>query len=152
MDIASKIRKARPEDEKRIREIAEISYSIYLDRMDRKPFPMLDDYAAHIANGAIFVLEDEEGIKGYVVLFPAEDGSLLLDNVAVDNNCQKRGYGRALINFAEEEARRRKLNAVTLYTNEAMRENLVWYPRLGFIETGRHEDKGYNRVYFSKKV
>lgn len=95
MTASWRIRKAIPQDEKRIRDIADASYSIYLERMDRKPFPMLDDYATHIVNGTIFVLEDDKDIQGYVVLLPAEDGTLLLDNVAVDANCQKRGYGRA---------------------------------------------------------
>lgn len=146
------IRRAVPEDERRIREIADSSYSLYLDRMDRKPFPMLDDYTAHIANGTIFVLEENCVICGYVVFLAGEANTLLLDNIAVDTSFQKRGYGRALVRFAEEEGRRRKLDAITLYTNEAMAENLKWYPKLGFQETGRRLDKGYKRVFFRKDL
>jgi GNAT superfamily N-acetyltransferase len=39
------------------------------------------------------------------VLIP-ETGTMLLDNVAVSPNAQGKGYGRRLIAFAEEEARR----------------------------------------------
>lgn len=146
------IRKAVPEDEKRIREIAQSSYAIYLDRMALKPFPMLDDYAVHIDNGTIYVLEARGNIKGYMVLLDNGENCLLIDNLAVDDSCQKRGYGRALMNFAEEEARRRKAKYIELYTNEAMHENLAWYARMGYIETDRRKDKGYSRVFFRKNV
>ena len=42
--------------------------------------------------------------------------------------------------------------AVTLYTNEAMVENLQLYPRLGYVETGRGVEEGYRRVYFEKRL
>ena len=38
---ASSIRKALPQDEKAIREIAEAAYGIYLERMDKKPAPKI---------------------------------------------------------------------------------------------------------------
>jgi ribosomal protein S18 acetylase RimI-like enzyme len=57
-----------------------------------------------------------------------------------------------LIAFAEDHARELGLDAVTLYTNEAMTENLRLYPALGFVETGRRVEDGYRRVYFRKTV
>ena len=152
-DVVGQIRRARAEDAERVRQIAEASFAIYLPRMDRKPFPMLDDYDAHIARGSVFVLEEEAGaIAGYAVLLPGDDASLLMDVIAIDPACQKRGFGRMLMAFAESEALRRGLCAVSLYTNAAMTENLDWYPRLGYQETGRKKDKGYYRVYFRKSL
>lgn len=37
-------------------------------------------------------------------------------------------------------------------TNAAMTENLVFYPRLGYVEVDRGVDDGYDRVYFTKDV
>jgi hypothetical protein len=53
---------------------------------------------------------------------------------------------------AEDEARRLGFSEMRLYTNEKMTENLVMYPRLGWKETGRGVQSGYDRVFFSKKV
>jgi hypothetical protein len=46
-----------------------------------------------------------------------------------------------------EEARRLGLSALSLYTNAAMSENLAVYAHLGFVETHRVVERGYNRVY-----
>ena len=146
------IRKAEQVDRAVMENIAQAAYALYVPRMDRKPFPMLDDYGAHIAAGAAYVLEDGDGIRGYIVLLPADDGALLLDNVAVDPSAQKCGYGRKLLEFAEAVARERGLGRIILYTNEAMRENLSWYPKMGYAVTGHVEEKGYKRVYFEKKI
>jgi GNAT superfamily N-acetyltransferase len=62
------------------------------------------------------------------------------------------GYGKKLIQFVEETALRQGLNAVELYTNEAMSENLAMYPKLGYVETERKEQDGYKRVFFRKSL
>ena len=146
------VRKAEKADQHAIEKIAEAAYALYVPRMDKKPFPMLDDYGAHIANGSAFVLEDDGHIRGYIILLPADDGALLLDNVAIDPGAQKCGYGKKLLDFAEAVARERGLGRIILYTNEAMRENLAWYPKMGYSVTGHVAEKGYRRVYFEKKV
>jgi hypothetical protein len=46
----------------------------------------------------------------------------------------------------------RGVTEVRLYTNEAMTENLSFYPRHGYRETGRAVQDGFRRVYFSKTV
>ena len=70
---ASSIRKALPQDEKAIREIAEAAYGIYLERMDKKPAPMLEDYAARIAAGQAYALDDGKCVQAFMVLVP-QDG------------------------------------------------------------------------------
>lgn len=52
----------------------------------------------------------------------------------------------------EAAARQAGLAAVDLYTNEMMAENLAIYPRLGYAETGRRREDGFNRVFFSKSL
>jgi hypothetical protein len=44
-------------------------------------------------------------------------------------------------------AKRRRLPALRLYTNAAMTENLSIYAHIGFVETHRAVEKGFNRVY-----
>lgn len=146
------IRTAEPRDLPAIEAIAQAAYALYVPRMDRKPFPMLDDYGAHIASGTAHVLEEAGRIRGYIILLPAADGALLLDNVGIHPAAQKRGYGKKLLDFAEAVARARGLGRIVLYTNEIMRENLAWYPKLGYTVTDHVTEKGYRRVYFEKRL
>lgn len=142
-----------PQDENAMREIAEAAYSIYLDRMDNKPFPMLlEDYAARIAAGQAYVLDDGNGVQAYMVLVPQDDDAMLLDNIAVRPQCQNSGYGRVLMSWAEYVARDQGKKWIILYTNEAMRENLDWYPRLGYVDYEHKIENGYKRVYFRKRL
>jgi hypothetical protein len=48
--------------------------------------------------------------------------------------------------------RRLRLPEIRLYTNEAMTENLAYYPRRGYTETHRAAEDGFNRVFFRKPV
>lgn len=144
------IRPARPEDASAIRRLVQDAYSHYIARMGKPPGPMLDDYDRRITDRQAWVLEDADQLAGVLVLEDAGDDTLLLDNVAVAPSSQGKGYGRALIAFAETEARRRGMRQVRLYTNVVMTENLALYLRFGFHETGRVSEKGYERVYMAK--
>lgn len=146
------IRLAKPEDQARIEIIADDAYTLYLDRMDKKPFPMLDDYKTHIEAKHVYVLEDAEQIVGYIVLIPEDGKTLLLDNIGVSPCFQKKGYGKKLMFFAEKWAKEHGCTSIILYTNIVMRENLVYYPKLGYAETHRIQEKGYSRVYLKKEV
>lgn len=146
------IRKACLEDIAKINAIAQASFAIYLQMMAQKPYPMLDDYQKRINNGQAYVLQTEGEIAAYVVLLSEDGKILLLDAIAVAPRFQKKGFGIALMNFAEEEARRLNLAAVRLHTNEVMTENISWYKKLGYREIDRRKDKGYQRVFFEKWV
>ena len=52
--------------------------------------------------------------------------------------------------FSEDEARRQGYGVVVLYTNEVMVENLALYRHLGYVETERRENGGYQRIYMRK--
>jgi ribosomal protein S18 acetylase RimI-like enzyme len=84
-------------------------------------------------------------VIGFVILI-AQPGYLLLDNVAVRPDVQCRGIGTRLLDLAEDHARNLHLGEVRLYTNEAMTENLSYYPRHGYVETHRAEQDGFRRV------
>ncbi|KAK8022427.1 hypothetical protein PG993_013194 [Apiospora rasikravindrae] len=76
--------------------------------------------------------------------------ALKINNLVVDPDSQGKGYGRVLMGFAEELARTRGLNKLTLFTNVMMWENVGLYAKLGFTETERKVEDGYERVYFEK--
>jgi ribosomal protein S18 acetylase RimI-like enzyme len=60
--------------------------------------------------------------------------------------------GARLLDLAEDHARSLHLGEVRLYTNEAMTENLSYYPRQGYAETHRAEPDGSRRAYFRKPL
>jgi ribosomal protein S18 acetylase RimI-like enzyme len=145
------IRLAQPQDLPAIERIVHDAYVKYADRIGKKPGPMLDDYRARVAEQSVWVMDDGDAVMGLVVLLQ-EDDHVLLDNVAVDPSSQGRGVGRALMAFAEEEARRRGFREIRLYTHQLMHENVALYPHLGYEETGRGEQAGYARVFFRKRL
>jgi len=145
------IRPARADEAEWARALVRRAYALYVPRMGKEPAPMLADYAALIEAGEVQVLVESGKPVALVVLRPDED-ALFIENIAVDPAIQRKGYGRALLAFAERDARRLGLTALRLYTNAAMTENLTYYPRLGFRETDRREEDGYKRVFFEKRV
>jgi len=145
------IRLAQPDEADVVRDVVHAAYRHYITRIGKPPGPMLDDYARRIIDGQAWVLEDAGGIRGILVLEEAPDG-FLLDNIAVLPDGQGKGYGRALLEFAEAEARRRGFGEIRLYTHEMMTENIALYARIGFVETHRISEKGYDRVYMSKQL
>jgi GNAT superfamily N-acetyltransferase len=142
------IRLADAADHAAIVALVHEAYAVYVPRIGRPPAPMLEDYGALIAEGRVHVLEDETSIA---VLIP-EAHAMLLDNVAVKVAAQGRGYGHALIAFAEATARAADYATIRLITNERMTENLAHYPSLGYVETHRNEEDGLRRVHFAKQL
>ena len=62
---------------------------------------------------------------------------LLVYSIAVKPDAQRKGYGIALINFADQRAIALGLREIRLYTNERMEGNLRLYRRHGFVEVSK---------------
>jgi GNAT superfamily N-acetyltransferase len=129
--------------------LVKAAYARYLPRMDRPPAPMVRDHAAVIAAGGTWVTGAP--ITGVITLQPEGD-CLLIENVAVHPAAQGSGVGRALMAFAEQEAARRGLGRLVLYTNAVMTENQAIYRHLGYVETSRRTEDGYQRVFMEKRL
>lgn len=145
------IRRAQPAEAPALRALVRAAYAHYVPRIGLEPLPMVDDYAARIAAQQAWVLEREGRMDGVLVLEDTEAG-LLLDNIAVTESARGEGHGRAMIAFAEAEARRRGHPCLWLYTNEKMTENIALYKRLGFAETRREEKSGRRTVIMEKPL
>ncbi len=112
---------------------------------------MTADYAQAVRERQVWTAIEDRQIVGFAVLI-AKPGYLLLENVALLPAAQGRGIGARLLRLAEDHARRPRLSEIRLYTNEAMTENLAYYPRHGYAETHRAEQDGYRRVFFRKSI
>lgn len=112
---------------------------------------MLADYAELLDTSRVWVIEQQGEIVA-VLVTRAQPDHLLLDIIAVAATARGGGLGRILLERADDDAREQGLPEVRLCTNEAMTENLEFYPRRGFHETSRGVEDGYHRVFFAKTV
>ncbi len=151
MDAGPGIRIAQPSDAVAIKRCVEAAYQHYIARMGKPPGPMVDDYANVIEQHGAFVVEENGEIVGVLVLIQTESG-MLLDNVAVHPEHQGKGLGRRLLELAESETRNEGYAYLDLYTHECMTENIEMYKRIGYVETERKSEHGYNRVYMQKAL
>jgi ribosomal protein S18 acetylase RimI-like enzyme len=146
-----RIRAATAADVPAIANIVDQAYRHYIARIGKPPGPMLDDYAARVSEGTVWVLEDGAVIAAIIVLLPTSN-YLLLDNIAVAPAHQGLGLGRQLLAFAEAEALRRGYREIRLYTHQTMVENQRLYSSIGYEETGRGTEAGYDRVFMRKRL
>ena len=99
----------------------------------------------------VFVL-CEPDVVGVLVLRPADGDALMVENVAVDPDSQGNGFGPALLEFADRQARERGVQELRLYTHELMTSNIELYRRLGWTEYDRVPSNGFARVFMRKRV
>ena len=143
------LRRATAADLPAIKALIDAAYARYLTRMDKPPGPMLRDYGPSLEAGTTWVTGSP--ITAVLTLYPT-DNCLLIENIAVHPSAQGRGLGRALMSFAEQEAARRGLTRMALYTHEVMTENQAIYARLGYTEVERRAEDGYRRIYMEKRL
>ena len=129
------VRMAEPADRAAIEEIVEAAYQPWVRTIGVRPAPLDADYSVLISRGQVFVSGVGEP-TGVIVLVPEPD-VLLIENVAVRPDRQGEGIGRALLAFAETQARGSGRSAVRLYTHSAMASNVALYVRLGYVVTHR---------------
>ncbi|GAX07206.1 GNAT family acetyltransferase [Secundilactobacillus pentosiphilus] len=127
------------------------AFSKYLTRMDRKPAPMLKNYADYIANDWVYILNYDHQFAGLIALIN-EPAYVHLDTVAVVPAFQGKSLGKHLLQFAKIFAKQHGQREIRLLTNEKMTENIAIYKHLGYVEYDRRLDAGYHRVYFKKEL
>ncbi len=145
------VRRADASDVGALAALAREAYEVYVPRIGRPPAPMTADYAEAVRTGLTWAAVRDGVLVGLLVLVVRPD-HLLLENVAVLPSAQGSGVGARLLAFAEEQARELGPEEIRLYTNEAMTENLAYYPRHGYVETHRAEQDGFRRVFFRTRL
>jgi ribosomal protein S18 acetylase RimI-like enzyme len=147
----SSVRPAFPEDAASVRACVVAAFTHYIERIGKPPAPMLLDFEAEIQAHHVWILSDKEGVVGALVQYETDLG-FYIDTVAVLPSSQGMGVGRALLQFAEQEAMRRGHQSIYLCTNSRMTENQVFYPRIGYVEYERKTEAGYDRVFYRKHL
>ena len=98
---------------------------------------MVDRY---LDAGHLFVLREEgttgmDGVVGEIVLFPLDGGVCEIKSLAVMPEHQKKGFGRALVEFAAETCPP-PFHTLLVGTGESP-ATLGFYKKCGFCECGR---------------
>jgi ribosomal protein S18 acetylase RimI-like enzyme len=149
--------RAREEDIPKIKAITNSAYAKYVDRIGKPPAPMTTDWRAMLQSQSheVWTLRktpDDELVGAIVLQGDRTHGALKINNVVVEPAFQGRGYGKLLLDFAEQAARTKRLRKMSLFTNVLMYENMRLYPKLGFTEVERKHEDGYDRVYYIKEL
>ncbi len=145
------IRKATIVDLPFIKDCARKAYTRYLERMDRKPAPMVANFKQQISEGIVTVASQNNRLTGFIVFYTRLD-YMHLENVAVLPEFAGIGIGKALLLHVEQATREAQKQRIELYTNEVMHENFGLYEHLGYKEIERKEESGFRRVFFSKVI
>jgi len=134
--MTTTIEPASPDD---VAAILEIERAAFSDPWSARSFEEV------LAHGAVFFVcarRDGTAVAGYVVAwFAADEGEIA--NLAVDPNAWGAGVGRALLDAALDEARRRETSAVYLEVRDSNDRARRLYRSRGFEEVGRR--RGYYR-------
>lgn len=147
------ILRAQTPDIPPIQRITTAAYTKYITRIGKPPAPMTANYTTLLTTHDVFVLRPSEHdlLVGSIVL-RAEGSKMHVNNLVVDPDAQGRGYGRILLNCAEDWARMKGCEEMALFTNVKMFENFGLYAKMGYEEVERRTENGFERVYFRKRL
>jgi GNAT superfamily N-acetyltransferase len=149
--VSPVIREASVTDASAVKACVVAAFEIYTERIGKPPGPMLLDFPTEIEARHVWLAESHGEVIGVLVQYETQHG-FYIDTVAVDPDHQGTGVGKALLQFAEQEAIRRGYGSIYLCTNVKMTENQTFYPRIGYIEYERKLDGGYDRIFYRKQL
>lgn len=129
-------------------DLAFMSFAGYEDSGDVQ---LAENLQSQILEGSIRLICDGTDVLGYISLWPTAD-QMFIDTLAVLPMHHRKGLGSQLLAYADFETLRLGLKAITLFTKATMTGNLVFYQSRGYRETGRCDDDGFCRVFYSKAI
>jgi GNAT superfamily N-acetyltransferase len=150
-DSEYSFRSATSADAANVTGLVMAAYGHYPGQIGMVPRPMTEDYAQVIKNNQVTVAESHGTLVGVIVLAVTDEG-FLIDNVAVGPSHRGKGLGKALLAFAEAEARRAGFDSIYLYTHEKMMENIALYLKIGYVEYDRRSQGEFSLVYMRKQL
>jgi GNAT superfamily N-acetyltransferase len=137
-----------PERAEEIHRLTQAAFAGYA-ALDPPSGAVREDLARVIADlreGGGAVAERDGDPVGCLRWRMAEDDDLHVRRVAVRPELQRHGIGRALMVWAENEARRRGCGGVFVGVRVTLPGNLAFYRSLGYGVTGEHRHDGYEHT------
>jgi ribosomal protein S18 acetylase RimI-like enzyme len=149
MADAVHLRIAREQDAEAIRTLTRQAYAKWVAVTGREPLPMRIDYNEAVKKHR-FDLLHAGGILAALIETVPDGDDLLIENVAVAPDMQGRGFGKRLLQHAEEFATSSGLKRTRLYTNKLFTANVKLYEALGYRIDREEALNGGVAVHMSK--
>lgn len=112
-------------------------------------YPSREAFENDIDRGELYVLQEGQNIVGTIVISnfmdpeytavpwtTTDQNNLYIHRLAVHPEHQSKGYGKLLMDYAEEHARNQNSNAVRLDTFSKNGRNISFYKNRGYREVG----------------
>ena len=136
------------------------AFEIYIARSLTEEIDRVSDYYSE-RNGGFWVAVDGERIVGMFGLEPSSDGAMELRRMYVDPDLRRRGIARTMLDFAEQECRRRNRPRMNLSSSELQGEALALYQNAGYqrvreeiavVGSNKSLGGGIRRYHFTKAL
>ncbi|WP_193184182.1 GNAT family N-acetyltransferase [Nisaea sediminum] len=102
----------------------------------------VESLAKRLEKNRLFLAEEVGKFRGAVFATRKGD-AVYLDRLSVDPEARGRGIAKRLIEVVERHARETGAVRVTLGVRLALSQNISFFQRLGFVETGRQAHAGF---------
>ena len=151
-----RIRKAEPDDAKRIAEITGEAFLHYIKVAGIKDTPALHEGEKEvlddIKNKDIYVALVEDEIVGSVRIHKLDEDSVYLSRFGVSMAHQNLGIGKLLMNYLDAVLMQQKVKHIVLHTASKATPLIKFYYNRGFYVDDVSKEKGYIRVQMQKDL
>ncbi|MEI9923811.1 MAG: GNAT family N-acetyltransferase [Bradyrhizobium sp.] len=136
------------------------TFEIYIARSLTEEIDRVSEYYSE-RKGGFWVAVDGQKIVGMFGLESSGEGTMELRRMYLDPDFRRRGIARRMLNFAEQECRRRNRPRMDLSTSELQREALALYQNAGYAlvreevvmdVSNKTLGGGIRRYYFTKAL
>ncbi len=145
------MRAAAMEDADAVRSVTRKAYSKWVPVIGREPLPMTADYVAAVSRHRIDLLYLDGTLAALIEMVPESD-HLLIENIAVLPEFQRKGLGSKLLAHAEQVAAALGHVEIRLYTNKLFAGNVTKYLNFGYRIDREEDFRGGVTVYMSKRI
>lgn len=145
------LRRAVRTDIPAITALQQAAYAALKQRIGLSLPPHDADFVALFEGMEIWVSGPPEALEAALIIERKPD-HLLIWSLAVAPALKGQRLGSALLDFAEDLARRDGHGLVRLYTNERFSENVGWYQRRGYLIERIEERPDRRIVHFCRDV
>jgi GNAT superfamily N-acetyltransferase len=134
------------------------AFETYIDRSLTEEIDRISNYYSE-RHGGFWVAVENEKIVGMFGLEPSGDSAMELRRMYVDPDVRRRGIARQMLDFAEQECRRRNRPRLDLSTSELQSEALAFYENAGYarmreevavVASNKTIGSGIRRYHFTK--
>jgi len=151
-----RIRKAEPDDVKRIVEITTEAFQQYIKAAGIKDTPALhegeEQVLEDIKNKDVYVALVDDVIVGSVRIHKLDEDSVYLSRFGVSMEHRNLGIGKLLMNYLDAVLMQKKVKHIVLHTASKASHLIKFYYNRGFYVDDVSKEKGYIRVQLQKDL